>query len=281
MSETNTIPVDSAANVYPEAASREMIEAGVFYGRQKSKTNPKMRQYVLTQRAGIEIINLAQTAEAMEKAIAFLKEKVRNGGFALFVGTEPSAEAGIKELSKKYNMPYVTDRWAGGTITNFKVLSKRIEYFKKLRSDLSSGALINKYTKKERLDLEKDLERLLELFGGLELLTKEPDVLVVIDPKLHDTAVREAQRAKIPVIALANVDSNPDVIDYLVPGNDRAVKSINWFLGKIDGALKDGLALRAKAALEAARIEAEKASEKNAAKDGKEGIKHVKKADEN
>lgn len=235
---------ESSQDLYPEEASREMIEAGVFYGRKKSKTNPKMRQYVLTNRSGIEIINLVKTGEMLEKALTFLKEKVRQGGLLLLLGTQPAAEEGILKLAKKFNLPYVTDRWAGGTFTNFKIISKRIEYFKKLRSDLSSGAL-EKYTKKERLMLEREMGRLRVLFEGLENLSKVPDVLVMIDPNLHTTAVREANRLKIPVIALANVDADPDVINYLVPGNDKARKSINWFLDKVEAAVEEALAERA------------------------------------
>jgi small subunit ribosomal protein S2 len=241
MPEENTAAASSQTIPYPEEASREMIEAGVFYGRKKSKTNPKMRQFILVSRGGIEIINLAKTMEAMDKALAFLEEKVRNGGLVLLLGTEPAAEEGVAKLAAKFKLPYVTNRWAGGTLTNFKVVSKRIEYMKKLRADFASGAL-EKYTKKERLELDKELRRLGELFGGLESLTKEPDVLVVIDPNLHNTAVREANRMKIPVIALANLDAEPDELDYLVPGNNKAKKSIEWFLGKIERALAEGFA---------------------------------------
>ncbi|MDP2599015.1 MAG: 30S ribosomal protein S2 [Candidatus Liptonbacteria bacterium] len=249
---------------YPEEASREMIEAGVFYGRKKSKTNPKMKPYVLTNRGGIEIINLAKTAEGLEKALAFLKEKIQGGALVLFVGLQPAAEAGIKNIAQKFTVPYVTNRWAGGTITNFKIVSKRIEYFKKLRSDLASGAL-EKYTKKERLMLEKEMGRLKELFGGLEHLIKEPDVLIVIDPNFHSTAVREAKRLKIPVVALANIDSDPDLIDHLVAGNDNARKSIDWFLGKLEATITEGLA--GKAAAMAAQVKkiAEEAAQKEAA----------------
>lgn len=234
---------------YPREASKEMIEAGLFYGRKKSKTNPKMKPYVLASRAGIEIINLAKTAEAIDKACGFLKEKVRLGGLVLLVGTQPAAEEEILKLASKFGLPYVNQGWSGGTLTNFKIISKRVEYLKKLRRDFASGAL-DKYTKKERVDLEKEMKRLEELFGGLENLAKEPDVLVMIDPNLHLTALREARRLKIPIIALSNVDCDPDLVDYLVPGNDKARKSIGWFLSKIESAIEDGLATRSREAAE-------------------------------
>lgn len=246
-------------SAYPNEASKEMIEAGVFYGRKKSKSNPKMKQYVLLNRAGIEIINLGKTADALESATGFLKEKVRQGGLVLLVGTQPAAEAGILKLAQKFALPYVNLGWSGGTLTNFKIISKRVEYLQKLRSDFATGAL-GKYTKKERLDLEKEMRRLEELFGGLENLRKVPDAVVMIDPNLHLTALREARRLKIPVIALGNVDCDPDLIEYLVPGNDKARKSIDWFLGKVETAIEEGLAARtaeiAAAAAAAKEVEA-------------------------
>lgn len=240
---------NTQAPSYPGEASREMIEAGVFYGRKKSKTNPKMRQFVITNRGGIEIINLQKTEESLEAAVGFVKEKVRNNGIGLFVGTEPAAELAIAALAKKFEMPYVVMRWVGGTLTNFKIISKRVEYLKKIRADLASGAL-DKYTKKERVEIEREIRRLEELMGGLETLLREPDFIVMIDPTLHSTAVQEARIKKIPIVALANIDADPDIIDYLVPGNDKAKKSIEWFLGKIEQAIGEGITLRAAKAKE-------------------------------
>jgi small subunit ribosomal protein S2 len=236
---------------YPAEGSREMMDAGVFYGRKKSKTNPKMRQFVLANRGGIEIVNLQKTSEMLDLATAFIKEKVRNGALVLLVGTMPTAEASVTALAKKFNFPYVSFRWVGGAITNFKIIGKRVEYLKKLRSDLASGAL-EKYTKKERLEMEREVHRLEELMGGLENMTREPDVIVVIDPMLHVTAVREAHVKKIPIVAFANVDADPDEIDYLVPGNDKSKKSIEWFLSKIEVAIEEGLKLKAAQAAQAA-----------------------------
>jgi small subunit ribosomal protein S2 len=229
---------------YPAEGSREMMDAGVFYGRKKSKTNPKMRSYILGNRGGIEIINLQKTEELMDAAAAFIKEKARNNGLVLLVGTEPAAEASVKTLAKELGIPYVTTRWVGGAITNFKIISKRVEHLKTLRIDLASGAL-NKYTKKERLEMEREMRRLEELMGGLENMTKEPDVVIIIDTILHHTALNEAIVKKIPVVALANVDADPDKIDYIVPGNDKAKKSIEWFLERIGKAYKEGVSARA------------------------------------
>ena len=189
-----------------------MIEAGVFYGHKKSKTNPKMRQFVFGNRGGVDIINLQKTAEMLASALEFIKEKVKNNGLILFVGTEPAAEVPILAVAKEFEMPYVTVRWIGGTITNFKIISKRVEHLKKMRSDLATGAL-DKYTKKERLEMDKEVHRLEQLMGGLENLLREPDVVVIVNPVLHSAAVREAKRRKIPIVALANMDADPDDID--------------------------------------------------------------------
>jgi len=243
MSDVNS--TEKQEEMYPAEGSREMIEAGVFYGRKKSKTNPKMRQFILANRGGIEIINLQKTTEGLEKAMGFVKEKIRNGGMPLFVGTSPASDAGIERIAKEFALPYVILRWVGGTLTNFKIISRRVEYLKKLRTDLASGALTDKYTKKERLEMEREVKRLEELMGGLETMSREPDFLVVVDPNLHMTAVREAKTKRIPVVALANVDADPDAIDYLVPGNDKARTSVSWFLGNIQKAIKEGIALRA------------------------------------
>jgi small subunit ribosomal protein S2 len=246
MAEETTIK-DNQAPTYPTAnvseASREMIDAGVFYGRKKSKTNPKMRGFVIANRGGIEVINLEKTEETLSRAAAFVTEKVRNGGFALFVATEPAAEASIIAIAKKFGMPYVSNRWVGGTITNFKIIGARVDHLKKLRADLASGAL-DKYTKKERVEIDREIHRLEELMGGLETMAREPDLFIVIDPNLHSTAIREARVKRIPIVALANVDADPDVIDYLVPGNDKAKKSIEWFLGKMEEAIESGIKMR-------------------------------------
>ena len=231
------------AQAYPAEASRELIEAGVFYGRKKSKTNSKMRPFVLMNRGGIEIINLQKTVDLIEQATAFIKEKTRQNALILFVGTEPAAEPSIQRIAKKFNYPYATARWVGGAITNFGIILKRIDYLKKLRADFASGSL-EKYTKKERLGLEREMSRLEELMGGLENLSKEPDLVIMVDPVLHKTALHEARVKKIPVVAFANVDANPDEIDYLVPGNDKAKASIEWFFGKVEQAIEDGVKMR-------------------------------------
>ena len=228
---------------HPDTASQEMIDAGVFYGRKKNRTHPKMRKYILTNRNEIEIIDLEKTAECLERALSFIKEKVRSGGHILFIGTEPEAQEAILSLAERFNLSSVTNRWAGGTLTNFKIISKRIEYFKKLVSDMAKGAL-DKYTKKERLGIEREINRLRHLFGGLQNFEKLPDAVLIINAHVHHSVVREARRLNIPVIALTNVDTDPTQIDYLIPGNDKSRKSIQFFLDKVGEAIAEGIATR-------------------------------------
>jgi small subunit ribosomal protein S2 len=222
-----------------------------------------MRQFIMGNRGGIEIINLEKSEAALTEAVAFVTEKVRNGGLGLLVATEPAAEESILALAGKFSLPFVTLRWIGGTITNFSIINKRVEHLKKFRADLASGAL-DKYTKKERVEIDREIKHLEEFMGGLENMPHEPEFLIMIDPTLHSAAVREARIKKIPIIALGNVDADPDLIDYLVPGNDKAKKSIEWFLLKMEGAIEKGLKMRV-----AAKAEADKAAEAKAAEAAK------------
>ncbi len=251
----NKIIDDVPADLYPEERFKELIEAGVFYGRKKTKTQPRMKPFILTTRNDMEIIDLNKTLEGLEKAIVFLKENAENNKTVFLVGTQPQAVEEIVSRAKELNLPFVTVRWLGGLLTNFKVLSKRVEYYKKLKTELKSGVL-EKYTKKERLGFERELRRLEELFGGLENYTALPDALLIIDPPMHLTAVREAKHLNIPIVAYANTDSDPELIDYPVVGNTKARKSINWFLREIAEALKEAkVAERPAAIVQEAAVE--------------------------
>jgi len=215
-----------------DPALDEMIQAGVFFGRKKSKTNPKMRPYVFLNRGGIELFDLYKTQSELVNALKFLEEERGKGKIILLVGTHPAAGEEIEKLASEFNLPYVSRRWVGGTLSNFKIIAGRINYFKKLAEDFASKAF-EKYTKKERLNFERELARLDLLFGGLKTLEKLPDVLLVIDPVIHKTAVMEARRVKIPVVAFVNTDCDLDLLDYFVPGNTLSKKSVAWFLGKV------------------------------------------------
>ena len=222
---------------------KDMVDAGVFYGRKKSKTHPRMRPSILATRNEIEIIDLAKTRDALMTAAQFLMEKMKHGGRPLFVATQPSATS-VRDIAREFHLPAVTERWLGGTLTNFRVIMKRLEHYKKLKSGWATNAF-EKYTKKERVGIEREMNNLGELFADLEPMESMPDVLIIIDPQLHITAIREAKRMRVPVIALANTDSDPDMFDYSVVGNTKSRMSIDWFLGKLKDAIREGMAARA------------------------------------
>lgn len=224
--------------LYTDPIFKEMVEAGLFFGRKRSRTNPRMKPYILTNRNDIEIVNLTKTQESLDKAMAFLSGKVQVGANVLFVGTQPPA-GGVKTLATEFGIPFVDLRWLGGTLTNFKIISARIEHYKKLKADWAKNAF-EKHTKKERLDIQREIEDLSESIGGLEPMIRLPDVVVVVDAVLHLTAVREAIRLNIPVVAFVNTDTDPNLITYPVVGNTKARLSINWFLDKVREAILGG-----------------------------------------
>ena len=234
---------DTAApdsRVIDPALLEEMVQTGVLYGRRKNKTHPRMKPYIFAIRNGIEIFDLGEVLSLLEKAQEFLKETAKKSKTILLVGTQPASKVLIKELGEKLNLPYVNERWLGGTLTNYQTISKRIKYFTNLRADKESGKL-EKYTKKERLEFEKSIHRFTTLFSGLEKLSSVPDAVLLIDANDHKTALREAKRLRIPVAALVNSDFNPEEVDYPIPVNTRAKSSIQWVLGKLEQSIQEGL----------------------------------------
>lgn len=216
-----------------ESLISEMMEAGLHYGHTRTKTNPKMKPYIAATRNNVELIDLNQTISSLERVINFLKEKRSSGGLMLFVGIQPAARELIEALAKKFEYPYVTNRWLGGTLTNFKIIQKRLDYFKKLRQDKETGAL-EKYTKKERLRLGQKLEKMGLVFNGLESLTKLPDAVFVVNANLHVNAVREAKKLGIPVIGIVSTDIDPNVVDFVIPANDNSKSSLTWILSRVE-----------------------------------------------
>lgn len=216
----------------------EMAKAGLFLGHQKSKTHPRMKQFIFTTRNGMEVIDLSQTWQALETALEFLKVKIAAGGTILFAGTTPAAKAAVEDFTKKVNSPYVIERWLGGTLTNFKTMAKRVAHFKKLKIDRASGKF-DKYTKKERLNIDREIAKLALHFSGVENMENLPSVVFVVDAQSHLIAVREARRMRIPVIAMINTASDPDLIDYPIPANDRSKAGIEWVLAKVEAAMEE------------------------------------------
>lgn len=217
----------------------EMIKAALMYGHKKTRTNPKFKPFIFTNRNNIEIIDLNLTLDKLEQAVEFLKNKIKEKATILVVATQPAAREAIEKLTKEFNFSYINSRWIGGLLTNFNVLSKRIEYFKKVQADFEKGEF-EKYTKKERQKINKNISKMKKLFSGLENLTKRPDVVFIIDPSIkgHRTAVREANRIGIPIVAILDSDDDPNLVAYPIPANDHAKISIDWLVNKIIEKLK-------------------------------------------
>lgn len=213
---------------------REMIKAGVIYGHKKTKTNPKFKKYIFTTRNGIEIIDLIKTLPMIDVAAEFLKNQIKSGKMVLLVGLQPAAQPALEIMAEKFNLPYVKNRWIGGLLTNFKVISSRIEYFKKIQTGIEKGEF-DKYTKKERVMINKNIARMRVMFGGLENLTRPVETLFIVDMFLkgHMTAVREAKRMNVPIAAIIDSDDNPEFVNYPIPANDHAKMSIDWIINRI------------------------------------------------
>lgn len=223
-----------------QALLEELVKAGVLFGRSKSKTNPRMKKYIEATRAGVEIFSPQATLESLDRAAAFLQEAAKSGKMILVAGVQPAAREAAQTMALKFGLPYVTERWLGGTLTNFKTISQRLHYYMNLKADQASGKL-EKYTKKERLDFDKEIQRLTILFGGLEKLAKPADILLTIDVTEHHTAVREARRLGAAIVALINSNNDPENIDYPIPCNTAAKSSIEWVMKKLEDAIQTGL----------------------------------------
>jgi small subunit ribosomal protein S2 len=217
---------------------REMMKAGLHFGHKKTYNQPKASYFIVKSYEAIAGIDLKETLKALNKALDFIKELVKQEKQIIFVGTTSGAKGFIKELAQKYNYPYVDERWLGGTLTNFKTLTQRIKTLKELEEQKASGVW-EKYTKKERNDLEKELNHLQRKFTGIRNLEKLPDALFIIDTGTHNIVVREAKLLSIPIIGILDTDDDPTVIDYPIPANDSAKSSIQYILNKVEEAIEE------------------------------------------
>jgi small subunit ribosomal protein S2 len=217
---------------------KDLLEAGVHFGHQTQRWNPKMDKYIYDSKNGIHILDLRITYEAVEHAQQYVQKLVANSGKVLFVGTKPQAQQVIEEQALRAGMPYVNFRWLGGMLTNFKTIIKRVVYLKELISLEETGE-INSYTKPERLRIRKEIEKLQKSLGGIVNLNKLPEALFVVDLGNESTAITEAQKLGIPVIGLADSNVNPEGVDIVIPGNDDAIRSIEIITSAIaDACLK-------------------------------------------
>ena len=241
---------------------RELLEAGVHFGHQTRRWNPKMRRFIHGERSGIYIIDLLKTEALLAQAQRFAAEIANRGGTVLFVGTKKQARDGIKEIAEAAGMPYVNHRWLGGLLTNFQTISLRIKRLHDLERYATEGQLALLPTR-ERLSAEADLEKLQANLGGVKNMQRVPDAMFVIDLKTEAIAVREAQRLRIPIIGLVDTNCDPDGIDYVVPGNDDAIRACTLVTRAIGDVVSEGRA-RFRHEEEQARIQAEEQAKREA-----------------
>ncbi len=242
---------------------KALLEAGVHFGHQTRRWNPKMRKFIFSERNGIHIIDLQQTVDRLEAACDFVRDLVANGGTILFVGTKRQAQETMETEAKRSGMPYVTTRWLGGTLTNFSTIQGRIDYLVRTEDAKARGEM-EYLAKKERLKQEEELARLNRYLGGIKAMTALPGAIFIVDTTKEDIAVAEAVRMGTPIVALVDTNCNPDVIDYPIPSNDDAIRAIKLITARIADVVLEGLTAREyvqQAALEAEDVDVKAYSE--------------------
>ena len=222
---------------------KALLETGVHFGHRTRRWNPKMKPYIFTERNGIHILDLQQTIVLIEDAYNLVRDTVANGGDVLFVGTKRQAQDTIAHEAARGQQPYVNDRWLGGTLTNWTTISQRITYLDKLEKRRDAGEL-DLLKKRERLNLENIIEKLNLRLGGIRKMRGLPALMFVVDVNYEETAVREANILKIPVIGVVDTNCDPDPIDYVIPSNDDAIRAIKLIVGKMADAALEGRAMR-------------------------------------
>ena len=215
---------------------KQLLEAGVHFGHQTRKWNPKMKKYIFAARHDIHIIDLEMTAKLIEEAYSFVVESVKAGKSVLFVGTKKQAQDAVKEEAERCGQFYVNSRWLGGCLTNFKTMRGRIEYLEKLERMEQSGEF-DLLPKKEVLGLKKEMAKLQDNLGGIKNMKSMPGVMFVVDPHNEDIAVAEARKLNIPIVAITDTNCDPDLIDYVIPGNDDAIRAIKLISSVIANAV--------------------------------------------
>ncbi len=227
----------------PAISMKALLESGVHFGHRTNKWNPRMRPYIFTERNGIHIIDLQQTARMLDESYNVVRDLVANGGTVLFVGTKRQAQETIMEEAERAGAPYVNQRWLGGTLTNWITIQKRLVELTRLEKMFDSGE-VNQLTKKEGLLIERQIQRLRTRLSGLRNMQKLPDMLFVVDIEREDTAIREAVTKDIPIVALVDTNCDPRNIDYIIPSNDDAIRAIKLLVGHIADAIIEGKSMR-------------------------------------
>jgi len=218
---------------------KQLLEAGVHFGHQTRRWNPKMAKYIFTERNGIYIIDLQKTVKKLEEAYAFVREIAANGEEILFVGTKKQAQESIKEEAERCNMPYVNARWLGGMLTNFNTIKLRIKRLAQLKAMEENGTF-DLLPKKEVVKLMLQIEKLEKFLGGITEMRRMPAAMFVVDPRKEKIAVAEARKLGIPIIAIVDTNCDPDLIDYVIPGNDDAIRAVKLIAGAIADAVLEG-----------------------------------------
>ncbi len=235
---------------------KQLLEAGVHFGHQTRRWNPKMAKFIFTERNGIYIIDLQKTVKKMDEAYNFVRDLAAEGGTVLFVGTKKQAQESIKDEAERCNMFFVNERWLGGMLTNFQTIEKRVKRLKTLEKQAEDGTF-DLLPKKEVILLKHEMEKLQKYLGGIKDMKNLPSALFIIDPKKEEIAVAEARKLHIPIIATVDTNCDPDVIDYPIPANDDAIRAVKLLTGKVADAILEGR--QGEQAEEAAPAEGEEA----------------------
>lgn len=245
------------------ASMKQMLETGVHFGHQTRRWNPKMRPYIFGARNGIHIIDLQQTVRLFQTAHDFISEVVSRGDKIIFIGTKRQAQESVKQEAERAGQFYVTNRWMGGTLTNFQTIKRSIDRLKKIEGWFEDGT-VNKFPKREVVGMTREVEKLNNALGGIKDMDGLPGAAFIIDPKREDIAVKECRKLGIPIVAVVDTNCDPDLIDYIIPGNDDAIRAIKLFVAHIADACLEGEARQDEVAMTKA---AEKAQAQDKAQD--------------
>jgi small subunit ribosomal protein S2 len=227
-------------NIMSDISMKQLLEAGVHFGHQTSRWNPKMKPYIFGARNGIHIIDLQQTVAMFKDLENVVRNIAASGGHVLFVGTKKQAQEAVKEEADRCGMFHVHNRWLGGTLTNFSTIRQSIERLRRLEEMENDPKIADALTKKEMLGLRREKEKLEQSLGGIKGMRKLPDAIFVVDPKQEEIAVKEARKLGVPVISVIDTNCDPDLVDYKVPGNDDAIRAIRLFCSAIADAINEG-----------------------------------------
>lgn len=224
---------------------KKLLEAGAHFGHKTSRWHPKMAQYIHSKRGGSHIIDLTKTVEGLNDALAFLEETASQGKQVLFVATKRQAQAIVKEAAEATKMPYVTERWLGGMLTNWNTIGAQIKHLKELEAKMESGELNNKYSKLEVQRFQEEIDQMNEIYGGIKHMAARPGAIFIADIVHDENALREARKLNIPVVALVDTNADPSFVNYAIPANDDSIKTIQLIVGEyVKTAVEQGVAKR-------------------------------------